>query len=59
MMKIIKGNVSKMVREAFLQLKEDISKTSFWGKHYFAVSVGNLDIEITKKYIESQGVVTL
>lgn len=58
-MKDIKGNVSKMVREAFPNLKDDLCGSSFWGKKYFAVSVGNSDIEIIKKYIENQGVVSL
>lgn len=56
---IIKGNVSKMVREAFPKLKEELSGSSFWGRKYFGVSVGNSDLEITKKYIENQGVATL
>lgn len=53
---IIKGNVSKMVRELYPELKDDLNKNSFWGKRFFAVTVGNSDIEITKSYIENQGV---
>ena len=51
---IIKGNVSKMIRELHPELKDKISKSSFWGKHYFAVTVGS-NIEIVKGYIEGQG----
>lgn len=51
---IIKGNVSKFAREQYPELL-NINKKSFWGRKFFAVSVGH-DFEITRKYIENQGV---
>ncbi|GAG98724.1 unnamed protein product, partial [marine sediment metagenome] len=54
--KIIKTNSSRKIRELYPELKEHLHKYAFWGKHFFAKTVGDVDFERTKKYIENQGV---
>ena len=54
--RIIKCNSSRMIREAYPELRKDLNKSSFWGKHFFAKTVGDVDFERTKRYIENQGI---
>lgn len=53
--KIIKGNSSRKIRELYTELKKELHKDSFWGRHFYAKTVGDVDFERTVRYIENQG----
>lgn len=53
---IIKGNVSKDALEQYPEIVKRFKKRVFWGRKFFAITVGDSDFEITKRYIENQGV---
>ena len=52
--RILKGGTSKIIRKEFPELEEFLWGDSFWSNGYFAESVGKVDEEIIRKYIEEQ-----
>ena len=52
---ILKGGTSHKIRKEFPELEEFLWGDSFWGDGYFAETVGKVDEEIIRKYIERQG----
>ena len=53
--RILKGGTSKIIRKEFPELEEFLWGDSFWAKGYFAESIGSVDEEVIKKYIDEQG----
>lgn len=52
---ILKGGSSRVIRKEFPELEEFLWGDSFWSDGYFAETVGKVDEEIIRKYIEDQG----
>ena len=52
---ILKGGSSRAIRKEFPELEEFLWGDSFWADGYFAETVGQVDEEIIRKYIENQG----
>lgn len=51
---ILKGGTSKVIRAEFPEIDEFLWGDSFWAGGYFAESVGSVDEEVVRKYIEGQ-----
>jgi putative transposase len=51
---ILKGGSSRAIRKEFPELEEFLWGDSFWADGYFAETVGQVDEEIIRKYIENQ-----
>jgi len=51
---ILKGGSSRAIRKEFPELEEFLWGDSFWADGYFAETVGKVDEEIIRKYIENQ-----
>jgi len=52
---ILKGGSSRVIRKEFPELEEFLWGDSFWSDGYFAETVGKVDEEIIRRYIEDQG----
>ena len=52
--RILKGGTSRIIRKEFPELEEFLWGDSFWADGYFAESVGHVDEEVIKKYIDEQ-----
>ena len=53
-MQIIKGGSSRVIREEFPELEEFLWGDSFWGDGYFVESIGKVDENVVRKYIQEQ-----
>ena len=51
---ILKGGTSRVLRKEFQELEEFLWGDSFWNDGYFAETVGKVDENIIKKYIEQR-----
>ena len=51
---ILKGGTSRIIRKEFKELEEFLWGDSFWADGYFAETIGRIDEETIKKYIEDQ-----
>ena len=51
---ILEGSTSKKLREEFPELEEFLWGDSFWADGYFAESVGIVDEQVVRKYIDEQ-----
>ncbi len=51
---ILKGGSSRAIRKEFPELEEFLWGDSFWADGYFAETVGQVDEEVVRKYIENQ-----
>jgi len=51
---ILKGGTSRVIRKEFPELEEFLWGDSFWADGYFAESVGKVDEEVIRKYIQKQ-----
>ncbi len=51
---LLKGGSSKKIREEFPELEEFLWGSSFWADGYFAESVGQVNEESIRKYIQNQ-----
>jgi len=51
---ILKGGTSRVIRKEFPELEEFLWGDSFWADGYFAESVGKVDEEVVRKYIQKQ-----
>ena len=51
---ILKGGTSRLIRKEFPEIEEFLWGDSFWIDGYFAESVGKVDEEVIKRYIEAQ-----
>ena len=51
---ILKGGTSRIIRKEFPELEEFLWGDSFWADGYFAETVGQIDAEIVRKYIDEQ-----
>jgi len=51
---ILKGGTSRVIRKEFPELEEFLWGDSFWADGYFAESVGQVDEEVVRKYIDEQ-----
>jgi len=51
---ILKGGTSRVIRKEFPELEEFLWGDSFWQDGYFAESVGQVDEEVIRKYIDEQ-----
>ena len=54
-MQILKGRSSRMLQEEFLELKKKYWGQHMWGRGYFCGTVGEVDEETIRNYIENQG----
>ncbi|MDO9573338.1 MAG: IS200/IS605 family transposase [Candidatus Omnitrophota bacterium] len=52
--RMLKGGTSRIIRKEFPELEEFLWGDSFWADGYFAESVGHVDEEVIKKYIDEQ-----
>jgi putative transposase len=50
----IKGRSSKMVQDEYSQLKKKYWGQHFWARGYFCATVGTVNEEMIRKYIEGQ-----
>lgn len=53
-MKTIKGGTSKKIREIYPDLVESIWSRNFWGRGYYAGSVGRVDLAKVRQYVQEQ-----
>jgi len=51
---LFKGGSSRIIRSEFPELVEFLWGASFWSDGYFAESVGKVDYEVIKKYVQNQ-----
>ena len=51
---VLKGGTSKIIRKEFPELQEFLWGDSFWADGYFAESIGSVDEEAIRKYIDAQ-----
>jgi putative transposase len=51
---LLKGASSRILRKEFPELEEFLWGDSFWCDGYFAVTVGEVEEEVIKRYISSQ-----
>ena len=51
---VLKGGTSRVLRKEFPELEEFLWGDSFWADGYFAETIGRVDEETIKKYIERQ-----
>ena len=54
-MQILKGRSSRMLQEEFPELKKKYWGQHMWGRGYFCGTVGEVDEETIRNYIENQG----
>jgi putative transposase len=54
MVQLFKGMTSKVVREEFPELKEFLWGKSFWSDGYFAETVGQVNEDRIREYIQNQ-----
>ena len=52
--RVLKGGTSKVIRKEFPELEEFLWGDSLWADGYFAESIGRVDEESIKKYINEQ-----
>jgi len=52
--RLLKGGTSKVIRKEFSELDEFLWGDSFWADGYFAESIGHVDEEVVRKYIDEQ-----
>jgi putative transposase len=52
--RVLKGGTSKIIRKEFPELEEFLWGDSFWADGYFAESIGSVDEEEIRKYIDGQ-----
>jgi putative transposase len=52
--KILKGGTSRVLRKEFPELEEFLWGDSFWSDGYFAETVGQVEEEVIRKYIDEQ-----
>ena len=52
---VLKGGTSRVIRKEFPELEEFLWGDSFWADGYFAETVGKVNEETIRKYIEAQG----
>jgi putative transposase len=51
---LFKGGSSKVIREEFPELEEFLWGDSFWADGYFAVTIGRVNEEAIREYIQNQ-----
>ena len=51
---ILKGGSSRLIRKEFPELEEFLWGDSFWSDGYFAETIGKVNEEIIRRYIEAQ-----
>ncbi len=56
--RMLKGGTSRIIRKEFPELEEFLWGDSFWADGYFAESVGHVNEEVIKKYIDEQRKIT-
>lgn len=54
-MQLLKGRSSKMLQDEFSELKKKYWGQHMWARGYFCGTVGEVDEETIKAYIENQG----
>ena len=52
--RVLKGGTSKIIRREFPELEEFLWGDSFWADGYFTESIGHVDEEVVRKYIDEQ-----
>ena len=52
--RVLKGGTSKVLRKEFPELEEFLWGDSFWSDGYFAETVGKVEEEVLRKYIDEQ-----
>ena len=53
-MQILKGRSSRMLQEEFSELKKEYWGQHIWGRGYLCGTVGEVDEETIRNYIENQ-----
>ena len=56
-MQLLKGRSSKMLQEEFPELKKKYWGQHMWARGYFCRTVGEVDKETIKAYIENQRII--
>ena len=51
---LLKGGSSRVVRQEFPELEEFLWGDSFWADGYFAETVGRVNEDMIRKYIQNQ-----
>ena len=51
-----KSSTSRMIKKNFPYVKSKLLKSSFWTKSFCLITTGGVTTDITKKYIETQGI---
>lgn len=51
-----KSASSRLIKKEFSQIKLQLWKEYFWSRSYCLVTTGGVQIDVVKRYIESQGV---
>ena len=51
---ILKGGTSRIIRKEFPELEEFLWGDSFWADGYFSETVGQVNWETIRKYIQNQ-----
>jgi putative transposase len=51
---LLKGGTSRVLRSEFPDLEEFLWGDSFWADGYFAETVGQVDEEVVRRYIQQQ-----
>ena len=51
---LLKGGSSKVIRSEFPDLEEYLWRDSFWSDDYFADTVGIVNEEVIKQYVQNQ-----
>jgi len=49
-----KGGSSKVIREEFSELREFLWGDSFWADGYFSETVGDVNMNMLRKYVKNQ-----
>ena len=52
---ILKGGTSRIIRKEFPELEEFLWGDSFWADGYFAETIGRIDENLMRRYIQQQG----
>lgn len=52
----LKGVSSRLLRKEFPELKRQLWGDSFWSPSYFIASVGNVSLDVLKRYVEGQDI---
>ena len=50
----LKGRSSRLLQEEFMELKKQFWGQHLWGRGYFCATVGSVDEETIRRYIETQ-----